>query len=483
MRARWEAISDGTGNTDLMGGGRVGARLRALDWHASPLGSPRGWPPALRTMCNLLLASPFPLLLWWSDRFAVIHNDDWAALSGEPPAAALAQPAETHWPDLWASVGPSLQQVMADGTTIETDRLTGAFAHIACSHMPILNAEGGVGGVLSAVRETVAREGLRRERELLQSIIDAIPVMITLYEPDHRVLRVNREFERVLGWTAADLPGISLMEEIYPDPVYRAEVREFMESFRPEWMDIRMRTRAGRPIETSWFNIKISDHTQVGIGIDISDRKRAEQQRILLINELNHRVKNTLATVQSLAAQSLRGRGGVDARQRFEARLSALAQAHDLLTVEGWRGAALGDVVERAVSPFRTGDERIAIDGAAVLLSPKQALAIAMALHELGTNALKYGALSNDQGHVRIAWHGPGSADRMLIELVWQETGGPPVRPPARKGFGSRLLERNLARELGGPTVIEFLPAGVICRISLPVEQQWLMTQRDPAAP
>ena len=163
--------------------------------------------------------------------------------------------------------------------------------------------------------------------------------------------------------------------------------------------------------------------------------------------------------------------------------MSALAQAHDLLTVEGWRGAALGDVVDRAVSPFRTGDERIVIDGAAIRLSPKQALAIAMALHELGTNALKYGALSNDRGRVHIAWHGPDSADRTLIELVWQETGGPPVRPPARKGFGSRLLERNLARELGGPTVIEFLPAGVICRISLPVEQQWLMTQRDAAAP
>src|SRR6185437_83728 len=347
--------------------------------------------------------------------------------------------------ELWTIVGPSLRQVMADGKTIEADRLSGAFANIACSHMPILNGDGGVGGVLSAVRETAARESLRRERELLQSIVDTIPVMITLYEPDQKVLRVNREFERLLGWTADELSQVSLMDEIYPDPAYRAEVRAFMESFRPEWMDIRMRTRGGRPLETSWFNTKISDHTQVGIGIDITDRKRAEQQRTLLINELNHRVKNTLATVQSLAAQSMRGRGGVDARQRFEARLSALAQAHDLLTVEGWRGAALGDVVARALSPFRTGDSRIDVRGITVLLSPKQALAMSMALHELGTNALKYGALSNDSGR-------------------------PPVGAQPRKGFGSRLLERNLARELGGPTTIEFRPAGVICQISFPIE-------------
>lgn len=461
-----EATSDGTGDTGLIGGGAVGGRLRALDWAASPLGPPGGWPTALHTVCNLLLASPFPLLLWWGERFAVIHNNDWATLAGEPPTGALAQPAETHWPELWASLGPRLRQVMADGATVESDRLTGSFANIACSHIPILNAPGVVGGVLSAVRETIARESLRRERELLQSIIDTIPVMITLYEPGQKVLRVNREFERVLGWTAGELSRVSLMDEVYPDPAYRARVRDFMESFLPEWMDIGMRTRSGKSIEASWFNIKISDHTQVGIGIDITDRKHAEQQRTLLINELNHRVKNTLATVQSLAAQSLRGRGGVDARQRFEARLSALALAHDLLTVEGWRGAALGDVVERAVSPFRAGDDRIEIRGAAVRLSPKQALAISMALHELGTNALKYGALSNRGGRVRIGWQATNPASNALIELVWDESGGPPVAPPARKGFGSRLLERNLARELGGPTTIEYRPVGLICRIS-----------------
>jgi two-component sensor histidine kinase len=141
-----------------------------------------------------------------------------------------------------------------------------------------------------------------------------------------------------------------------------------------------------------------------------------------------------------------------------------LAQAHDLLTLEGWLGVSLGDVVERAVAPFRAANERIAAAGPPARLQPKQALAISMALHELGTNALKYGALSNEAGHVRIAW--TTSPDDDAIELVWREQGGPPVQPPRRKGFGSRLLEQNLARELDGTTTLDYRPNGLLCRIT-----------------
>jgi PAS domain S-box-containing protein len=121
-----------------------------------------------------------------------------------------------------------------------------------------------------------AEQALARERELLQTIFDTIPVMVTLYEPDTRVLRLNREFERLVGWSAQEAAGVSLMEECYPDPDYRAEVGRFMASDRGGWMDLRMRTRSGRAVETSWANVRLSDRTQVGIGIDITERKRAE---------------------------------------------------------------------------------------------------------------------------------------------------------------------------------------------------------------
>ncbi len=121
------------------------------------------------------------------------------------------------------------------------------------------------------------RADAAREHELLQAIIDAVPVMITLYEPDTKVLRLNPEFTRVVGWTAADAAGVSLMDECYPDPAYRAEVRQFMESCAPGWKDVRMRTRDGRDVETIWANIRLSDGRQVGIGLDVSERRRAHQ--------------------------------------------------------------------------------------------------------------------------------------------------------------------------------------------------------------
>jgi two-component sensor histidine kinase len=204
----------------------------------------------------------------------------------------------------------------------------------------------------------------------------------------------------------------------------------------------------------------------IGVNVDVTDTRRAEEQRTLLINELNHRVKNTLVTVQSLAMQTFRGEGGEDARRRFEARLTALSRAHDILTRQSWQGAYLREVVDRALKPFRTIGERFTIDGHETRLSPKQALALSMALHELATNAAKYGALSNEEGRVRIAWAREG-AD---LTLSWIESGGPPVAPPSRSGFGSRLIERSLAHDLGAAASIDFRPDGVVCIIKTALE-------------
>src|ERR1700710_1200779 len=138
-----------------------------------------------------------------------------------------------------------------------------------------------------------------------------------------------------------------------------------------------------------------------GTNTDITERLKADEQRVLLINELNHRVKNTLATVQSLAMQTMRNTDRtIDARSLFESRLMALSRTHDVLTVESWEGAQLREVARRAMEPFASKDDRVSIKGPDVWLPPKQALAISMALHELATNAAKYGALSNEAGKV-----------------------------------------------------------------------------------
>ena len=207
-----------------------------------------------------------------------------------------------------------------------------------------------------------------------------------------------------------------------------------------------------------------------GVVMDITERKRWEEHQQLLIHELNHRVKNTLATVQSIASQTLRNAHTMEsARSAMEARLLALSRAHDVLTRENWEGAGLLEIVRGAMDPYRHERERrIRIDGPDVRLSPRMALAIAMALQELATNAVKYGALSNAQGNVRIAWSVIEAPQRHL-HLTWSEANGPTVRVPQRRGFGTRLIERSLAQDLHGQANIDFAPGGVLCTVNAPL--------------
>ncbi len=201
-----------------------------------------------------------------------------------------------------------------------------------------------------------------------------------------------------------------------------------------------------------------------GASRDLTERKKAEEVEHLLISELNHRVKNTLTIVQSLASQSLRGASDLDSgRKALEARIHSLARAHDLLIKHNGIGADLGDVVTRAVEPF--GAAKTGLAGPPVHVSPKHALALSMALHELSTNAAKYGAFSSPFGRVHVGWH---VRDGRLY-LQWQESNGPKVTHPTRRGFGSRLLEAGLLRDLHGTAKLDFLADGVRYEMSAPL--------------
>lgn len=203
----------------------------------------------------------------------------------------------------------------------------------------------------------------------------------------------------------------------------------------------------------------------IGISQEITARKEAEQHQKLLINELNHRVKNTLAIVQAISHQSFASEGlSRDARASFEGRLSALSSAHNLLTEQNWEGASLRQVVRGGMAPYHMGD-RLCMAGPDIPLAPKTAVSIAMAVHELATNAAKYGALSVPEGRVDVTWD---AVDDRLT-LVWSEREGPPVVAPTRRGFGSRMIERGLAAELGGTVKIAFEPEGVVCTVEAPL--------------
>jgi PAS domain S-box-containing protein len=198
-----------------------------------------------------------------------------------------------------------------------------------------------------------------------------------------------------------------------------------------------------------------------GASRDLTERKQAEELQRLLLNELTHRVKNTLATIQAITAMTLRGaRDLPSAQEALDQRLRAMGRAHDLLLSRAWTAADLADVVRRALEPFTPA--QVEISGPALDVSPKHALALSMALHELATNATKYGALSCAQGRVRVRW----SVQDGMLHLAWEETGGPAVAPGIKKGFGSRLLEQIVSRDLCGDAKLDYDVAGVRYGIS-----------------
>lgn len=203
---------------------------------------------------------------------------------------------------------------------------------------------------------------------------------------------------------------------------------------------------------------------------DITERKRFEEHREILVGELNHRIKNVMATVQAIASQTLSSAASVEeARATFGSRLVALGKSHDLLTRENWAGADLWDIVSDTVGPHSGGSKRFRIEGPHLWLVPSAALSIAMALHELATNAAKYGALTTEKGQVDIVWQLVGEGKDRRLSLLWTESGGPRVIRPTRKGFGSRVLQRVLAAELGGTVGVAYEPSGVVCTIDAPM--------------
>jgi two-component sensor histidine kinase len=211
----------------------------------------------------------------------------------------------------------------------------------------------------------------------------------------------------------------------------------------------------------------------IGTAIDIAARKDAEERLQLMVNELNHRVKNSLATVQAITAQTLR-RDDIPASvgEALVDRLLALAKAHDVLTDENWSGASLEDMAIQAAAPYEVNGagSRFEIQGPPVNLAPKRAIAMAMAFHELATNAAKYGALSTPSGGIRVAWTTTDAPDGPNLRLSWIERGGPPVEPPRQTGFGTRLFQRGLASELNGTIEVHYLESGVECAIEAHLE-------------
>jgi PAS domain S-box-containing protein len=207
----------------------------------------------------------------------------------------------------------------------------------------------------------------------------------------------------------------------------------------------------------------------IGVCFDVTARRLAEEQQRLLSAEAVHRVKNTLANVLAIIAQTLRGtETPPDVEEKLTARVLSLAQAHEILVRSNWSGASLSELVREAVGVHsRDGDERINVAGPDVQVGPRVAVSLSLALHELGTNAVKYGALSTELGTLVVSWDVAATVSGDRLSLRWAESGGPPVVPPVRRGFGTRLLERGLGPDLGGTARLSFDPAGLVYEVNI----------------
>jgi two-component sensor histidine kinase len=203
---------------------------------------------------------------------------------------------------------------------------------------------------------------------------------------------------------------------------------------------------------------------------DVTSEHMAREALNLINEELKHRVKNTLTVLGAVATQTFRDVSSKADLEKYQGRIAAFARAHDLLTAANWAAAPLGDVISTALIPYRTGEGRFAVSGPALIVKSRQALALSLAIHELATNAMKYGALTVASGRVSITWEIEDQQGEPKFVFVWQELGGPPASKPTSVGFGSRLISRVLQDDFRGTVEVSYGSTGLVCRLTAPLE-------------
>ena len=323
-------------------------------------------------------------------------------------------------------------------------------------------------GVMQDVTERVAADRESQEAALrLQLALDAGDVGTWSFNPVTQSVKWDARTYELMG-VPEGAPvsfGVDFIGRLHPEDrdaalqvvseatvgrEYADERRVRLPDGKDRWISVRGRRAPG-------------ENEFIGTLRDITADKAMDAQRRLLAEELRHRMKNLLAMVQSIASQTLRTvERREDASRIFSERLVALAATVDALTERTWSATPMDKLVDGALLPHTGGGARILREGPPIDLAPKQALALTLAFHELATNAAKYGALSKPEGQVKLTWHVLGEGDQARLRIEWREEGGPPVEPPKRRSFGSRLIETNVAQELGGSAKLHFEPAGVV---------------------
>ena len=473
----------------LAGGGEMGELIRAHDWTKTPLGPPETWPQSLRLTVRLMLNSNHPMFIWWGPQLIQLYNDAYRQTMGpEMHPQALGMRGRESWADIWDIIGPQIELVMAGrGATWNEEALVPIHRHgrredvwWTYGYSPI-DEEGGVGGVLvvctDVTEQHLTREALRDHSQRLEQQFERAPGFIAVVRgPDYVFELANAAYRKLVG--GRDVVGRKLIEAL-PEVEQQGfvtlldEVRRSGKPHIGRRVPVSLQSEGDETMREMFLDFIYQPMFEAngevsGVfveGSDVTDHVRAETHLRLVNDELKHRVKNTLAMVSAIASQTLRGTEASDALTAFHQRLATFARAHDILTANAWATADIRDVIDTALSPHIPDIRRLRLNGPPMLLGAKQALSMALALHELGTNAVKYGALANDRGTISIEW----SSDPETFHLSWREQDGRAVTEPKRRGFGSRLVERVLAADFGGVVDIRYPASGLQFDLKAPL--------------
>ncbi|MFC5436954.1 chemotaxis protein CheB [Rhodanobacter umsongensis] len=387
-----------------------------------------------------------------------------------------------NYPELKSDVAHVLHDM---AVTERTLRGIGDAATFLLRMRPYLTVDNLVDGVVLTFVDITESQQLNSEHARLAAIVNSSRDAIFGFSLDQRITSWNASAERIFGLSASQTVGQPLRMLLPSEPSDEAR-KFFANEERPARLDEFEMTWVrpngeSVPLAMSYSPVRDKDGELFAgtlIARDITERVRATRHTEMILAELNHRVKNTLATVQAIAQQTLASAPDLPAfADSFMSRLLALSQTHNLLAQDAWVGASLADIVNGELAPYRhdgtepVNDARVCVQGDEIILPPKQALALSMALHELATNAGKYGSLSVPEGQVAVTWTTHLKEQRPRLLLQWTETGGPKVAPPTRRGFGSRLIGEGLPYELDGEVTLKFSREGVTCVIDVPLDE------------
>jgi PAS domain S-box-containing protein len=480
-------------------------RVRSKDWSKTTLGGTENWPPSLALIVKVMLASGFPMCVRWGPEFVMIYNDGYRAILGDRHPTAFGLPFHEAWPEVQSQLRPLHEAILngASGAFFAEDLLIkvqrrglpdwedGRFT-LSYSPVPDEAAPTGVGGVLVTVVETTGRvrteEALRASEERFAGIFEQTGVGVIQCELDGRFLLVNRRYCEIVGRTADELLTLRVPDITHPHD--RESDTALRQRLVADGVPFFVEKRYLRPDGSEvWVSVNVSlmrsaDGTRrqlIGVAQDITERKVAQEQQALLVRELNHRIKNLFAITHGIIALS--ARSATTPKEyaiNIRGRLNALAVAHDLIlpSISGdvdtlIDPTGLDTLLRRILSPYvaapsDSSDARLILNGPSVPLGARAVTTFALILHELATNAAKYGALSVAEGNLCITWE---CADNVLM-LKWEESGGPALGgPPKSEGFGTVISNHSVREQFGGTLSHRWDLKGLSVELSIPMER------------